>query len=203
MPLMNFTWPLISAAQSRHLPCREGIAPPRAVGRVYWITAIAAIGWLALLRTQFMLSLTSGESMQPTIQNPDLLVVFRTAYHTQPPSRGDVVVVREAGELIVKRIVGLPGDEVEVRRGVIYLNDELLLEPYCGAGVKDSELNITRGKMSGERFAILGDNRTVPRQLFTCALVSKDQIVGKVVFVLRGQHAAANARSWDRFKRWE
>ncbi|MHC1769373.1 MAG: signal peptidase I [Verrucomicrobiia bacterium] len=150
-----------------------------------WIlVATVALVLLALLRTQFLLVLPVGESMLPTVRSGEVLVVFRSAYRTLPPHRGDVVLVRHANESFIKRVVGRPGDEIELRAGVLCLNDTPCFEPYCAIPGRNPELSIAKARLAADRFAVLGDNRTLPPELFVYAVVPKDQILGKVMLSL-------------------
>jgi signal peptidase I len=71
--------------------------------------------------------------MEPTLLDGQRLLVNKLAYQFSSPQRGDIVVFhapRESGKDLVKRIIGLPGEKVEVRGGRVYINDQLLQESY-------------------------------------------------------------------------
>ncbi len=132
---------------------------------------------LTPLRWQYRLSCVIGESMLPTLAPHELLVVDKVAYANREPERGDIVVARVHGELLVKRIIALPGEEVEVKNGVVYINDEALSEQdHTSPG----PLNISKGKLFEGKYAILGDNRSLALPVH--AVISRDQILGKVVW---------------------
>jgi signal peptidase I len=133
---------------------------------------------LFLIRTQYFISLVNGDSMQPGLPSGDLLIVHRTAYRNAPPQRGDIVVVRARTGLMVKRVVGLPGENVELRAGGLYINDQIMVEPYP---VAPGWLSLGEGRLLEDRYAILGDNRSIAQSLSIHAVVSADHIVGKVV----------------------
>ena len=143
-----------------------------------WALAGAALGLLLLFRTHFELCIAKGESMLPGLRSGDLVLVDKLAYRGKEPERGDVVVARVRGELIVKRVVGLPGEAVEVLQGKLRVNQHGLAEAY---GVKPGWLNLRRGRLLEGKFALLGDNRAVASSLSVHAVATKDQIVGKVV----------------------
>ena len=75
-----------------------------------------------MFRSTYRLTLVSGDSMLPTLRSGDLLLVNKRAYEQLEPNRDDIVVARYAGGLIVKRVVGLPGEELEVRGGRVFVN---------------------------------------------------------------------------------
>lgn len=134
-----------------------------------------------LLRTQFELALTLGDSMAPNLCDGDLLIVQRSAYRTADPQRGDIILARYRGELIVKRVVGLPHENVELRQGTLYVNGVRIPEQHW---VRPGPLEIGRGKLCSGRFALLGDNRELSDQVVVHGVVGKGDIVGKVVFNL-------------------
>src|SRR5690242_231802 len=73
-------------------------------------------------RCHYQFALVIGESMRPSLEPGALLIVHRNAYQATDPARGDIIVARYHHDLVVKRIVGLPGEEVEVKRGIVYID---------------------------------------------------------------------------------
>jgi signal peptidase I len=136
------------------------------------------IGLLLLFRAHFVLYIAKGESMMPGLRSGDLVLVDRLAYRAEQPKRGDIVVARDRGDLIVKRVVGLPGEEVELREAKLYVNRLPLAEDYA---VEPGQLSLRKGRLFGDKYALLGDNRSVPVSLSVHAVASKDQIVGRVI----------------------
>ena len=90
-----------------------------------------------------------------------------------------MVVAKNHHELIVKRIVGLPGEEIEVKVGRIYINQTRLTEHYT---VTPGTIQIGAGRLAEGKYALLGDNRSLLISQQIHAVVPKDQIVGKVVW---------------------
>ncbi len=144
--------------------------------------AVASIGLLFLLHSRYRFVLVVGVSMQPAFHTGDLLVIDKCAYQKAEPRRGDVVLARYRGEWIVKRVVGLPGEEVEVRCGHLYINSCSVCERYP---IQPGWLTISRGRLFEGKFALLGDNRDLSCAQSVHAIVSGSQIAGKVVFTLR------------------
>ncbi len=134
---------------------------------------------LLVLWINFRLVIVKGTSMQPTFRTGDLLLVYKFAYRTTEPQRADIVVSRYRGDLIVKRVVGLPGEEVAVQSGSLLINGIQNIE---GHGIEPGELTIEKGKLLNGRFALLGDNRafSVAEQIH--AVVAKSDMVGKVIY---------------------
>jgi len=120
--------------------------------------------------------------MQPTFRTGNLALVYRGAYRTAEPRRADIVVARYRNDLILKRVVGLPGEEVEVRSGALLINGMPVVE---GHRIEPGDLTIEKGKLFDGKYALLGDNRALPRSELIHAVVSKEDVVGKVIFSFR------------------
>ncbi len=166
------------------IPVRCPAAPPDAHSRSgranLWVLVLLGLLALLLVRTQFRLCLVAGWSMWPGLHPGDVLLVDQRAYRNAAPQRGDLVVARDNAGLIVKRVVGLPGEEVEVRWGTLFINGASFPEPYAASG---DWLNLGRGRLLAGRYALLGDNRAHPGSASTHAVVSREQILGKVTRV--------------------
>jgi signal peptidase I len=153
----------------------------RQVLRRHWLvmSAVALGSVLLALHAHFQLTIVVGNSMLPTLKSGDVLLVDRLAYKNTEPHRGDIVIARYAAELIVKRIVGLPGEELEVRAGTLYINGTPHREGYrTGEGI----LDVAKGKLFDGDFATLGDNRAIPAELAVHPILSRPDILGKVIF---------------------
>jgi signal peptidase I len=147
------------------------------VGRI----AAAGLGLMCLvlvLRMRFSLELVSGESMMPTFHTGDLMLVDRLAYEGRDPQRSDVVIAAVQRESIVKRIVGLPGEYVELKKGKLYINDAPIEESHP---VRKGPLDIAQGRLFAGKFATLGDNRKVSASMAVHPILTKEQIIGKVI----------------------
>lgn len=130
-----------------------------------WTKALlAAIVIVAALQTfVFQLSTVKMHSMEPTLYEKEWLFVNKISYRFGHPSRGDVVILKDpsatAGrkKFLVKRIVGIPGDKLEIRNKQLYLNGKLQIEPYTDTDVEDGDYGpVTVG--AGHYF-VMGDNR--------------------------------------------
>jgi len=135
-----------------------------------------------MFRVHFALYIAKGESMLPFLRSGDLVLVDKLAYRAKDPKRGDIVVAREHYDIIVKRLVGLPSEEIELHQGKLYVNRLPLAEEYA---VKPGQLSLRRGRLFDDKYALLGDNRSVSSSVFVHAVVSKDQILGKVIHSIR------------------
>ena len=117
----------------------------------------------------------TGRSMLPTLRSGRLAGVNKLAYRFDAPRRGDVVAVWTGRELIVKRIVGLPGEEISAREGILYVNGARLAEPYVQL---PHGWAIGAAKIEADSFVIAGDNRTET----LVAVVHRSRIMGRLIF---------------------
>lgn len=146
--------------------------------RIPWILGLIALV-LAGFRTQYRVIVVKGDSMAPTLHSGELLFVSTRAYSGATPGRGDLVIVRFRGELIVKRVVGLPGEVVGTRNGRVFVDGHPLAENSYET--LRGWLEIRPGRVIDDSYAVLGDNRSLPPGVMVHAVVPKDGIVGKVV----------------------
>jgi signal peptidase I len=98
-----------------------------------------------------------GSSMEPNLHDGEYVIVNRVVYHLHQPQRGDIIVFkREGTREFIKRVIGLPGDTVEVRAGHVFVNGTALTEPYIAQppGYVMEPRKIAQGE-----YFVLGDNR--------------------------------------------
>jgi signal peptidase I len=128
-----------------------------------------------------------SDSMVPTLRVGDQLIVEKLSYHLHAPHRGDVVVFKAPAALqeqnlrddLIKRIIGLPGDRIQVQAGQVYVNDKALVEPYLEA-VPDYGIGpIT--VPDGEYF-VLGDNRNHSYDSHYWGFVPQENIIGRAIW---------------------
>jgi len=121
-------------------------------------------------------------SMQPTLHEGNLLVVNKLAYKIGEPKRGDIIVFHYQGtvtEDYIKRVIGLPGDTVDVRGGIVRVNGQAITEPYI------AELPGYTGTWKvpeGELF-VLGDNRNHSSDSHDWGFVEQEWVVGRAIIV--------------------
>jgi signal peptidase I len=159
-------------------------------------TSVAATGLVLvtlgiLFHARYRITIVTGESMKPTLQSGNILIVDKQAFNRSKPNRGDLIVARYSGNWIVKRIVGLPGEEAEVRDGGLYINGQLVAENHQ---IMPGPLNVEKGTLMDGDFATLGDNRSIVSALAIHPIVTKAEILGKVVLFLDLPVGAANNR---------
>ena len=117
------------------------------------------IASLALVARHFVqLTRVSGNSMFPELHNEDRLLIDKTAYEHADPQRGDVVVFAVAGDdrLLIKRIIGVPGDHIVIRDGTLWINGAVGNDDYTADGATDGNVDLI---VPEGRYYVLGDNR--------------------------------------------
>lgn len=122
-----------------------------------------------------------GESMRPTYEPGSFHLVNLWAYWRRPPARGEVVAIGLAGRraVYVKRIVGLPGEEVAIVRGVVYIDGRPLDEPYVRLRAR---WHVPPVRLDADEYFVIGDNRGMRQELHEFGVVARQRIVGKVLF---------------------
>jgi signal peptidase I len=96
------------------------------------------------------------------------------AYVWRGPTRGDIVAVWNGREVIVKRVIGLPGEEISAEASTFFVNGAPIQEPYVES---HAAWNVSSGRMPDDEFVLAGDNRADSVVL----VVHRDRIVGRVL----------------------
>jgi signal peptidase I len=119
-----------------------------------------------------------GQSMEPNLHTDMRLVVEKLSYRLHTPQRGDIVVlrVRPEDELLIKRVIGLPGDQVEIRDGKVYVNSQPLDEPYLN---QETRGNLAARVVPPLHIFVMGDNRRASNDSRSFGPIHMDNIVGK------------------------
>jgi signal peptidase I len=120
-----------------------------------------------------------GDSMQPNLHDGQYLIVDKISYRLSQPKRGDVIVFEpptRPDEDYVKRVIGLPGEMVEVRDGTVYINGQPLSEPYI---VYPATYSYAPRRVGPSELFVLGDNRNRSSDSHNWGMLSQDKVVGK------------------------
>lgn len=134
-----------------------------------------------------------GDSMEPALHNGQEILMNRILYRISKPKRGDVVVFLPNGNqnshFYVKRVVGLPGETVQIKEGNVYIDGVLLEENELFDKIADPGIAQNELLLSGDEFFVLGDNRNSSEDSRSgnIGAVKKDDIIGKAWFHLAAQ----------------
>jgi signal peptidase I len=125
-----------------------------------------------------------GTSMMPGLADQERIFINKYAYRLGAIERGDVVVFRYPGDPsknYIKRIVGVPGDRVEINRGDVYVNGRRLEEPYVPQPFRD-ERSMSEVEVPAGSYFVLGDHRNLSSDSRDFGVVGRAAIFGKAVF---------------------
>ncbi len=136
--------------------------------------ALFAYLFFSFVLTPFMIR---GKSMENTYHDGGFNFVFKERYLFSAPKRGDVVLVRMAGDevMLLKRVVALSGEEVSFKNGVLFINGKALSEPYVKG---PCDWNLPPRRVDKGNVYLIGDNRNMPMQYHDFGQVSVRSIVG-------------------------
>ena len=147
-------------------------------GTVYVLTMVAAVAVLIATLVLPVLQI-EGKSMEPTLVNGDIVLLTKTKHF----ERGDICGFSWNNKLLIKRVIGVPGDWIEISTdGTVYLNGDMLDEPYSeqlSMGECDIEFPF---RVPQEQYFVLGDMRegSIDSRNTLIGCVEYDQILGKV-----------------------
>ena len=151
---------------------------------IYLLCVLGAV-WLVITfvgqRTE-----VEGASMENTLHNGDNLIVDKLSYRFHDPDRFDIIVFpQEDGRYFIKRIIGLPGENVRIDEdGFIYINGEKLQESYGKEVMRDPGLAKDGIQLGADEYFVLGDNRnnSEDSRYANIGNIKKDYIIGKAWF---------------------
>ena len=150
------------------------------------IEYIVLIVIILLIRTYlFVPIMVSGNSMVPTLNNGDVMILNKFSYLVNDIERFDIVVVDYENEYIIKRVIGLPGDYVEYKNDILYVNGKKIKEEYDREYTEDFNLNdLNIEKIPNNYYLVLGDNRPISKDSRKIGLIDKKNIKGTTNFIL-------------------
>lgn len=139
----------------------------------------------ALLITQFLFAHTQipTPSMESTIMTGDHMIINRLPYYYRDPSPGEIIIFKHDGEFLVKRLIGKPGDIINLIDGYVYVNDTLLDETiYLDSSAETYPLHPDISfpfEVPEDYYFVMGDNRTRSADSRMFGPISRDVIVAK------------------------
>ncbi|NLP30246.1 MAG: signal peptidase I [Clostridiales bacterium] len=157
-----------------------------------WIKDIAIALIIGILILQFVKpTIVKEHSMKPTLNENDYIFLNKQAYRFGEPEIGDIIVFHTdfrqpngKEKLLIKRIIGLPGDKISIADGILYRNGEAIKEPYILREGSTSDME--EFEVPEDSLFVLGDNRenSIDSRDSSLGFIEYDSIVGKAFFRL-------------------
>lgn len=149
----------------------------------------AAVFFVVYLFIGQLLEVT-GDSMYPNFLDKERIIAEKVSKKFVDIKRGDVVIVEhplETDKLLIKRVIGLPGETIEILYDRVYINGSALSEPYLSPGTltkpEQAILEGVKYKIPDDSYVVMGDNREKSTDSREWGYVSKDKVVGRVMLV--------------------
>ncbi len=147
----------------------------------------AATFFILCLLTKFFIvdgGIIEGPSMEPTFTSGSYFIINKTAFYFAPPKRGDIVQIIRDNRLIIKRIIGVPGDVITIKQGAVWVNGIRLPEPYLPPFTDTSLLGQHGEKdytLHAKEYFVLGDNRIQSSDSRIFGPILRSTIIGKII----------------------
>ena len=156
-----------------------------------WVETIKTIAYAGILAFGIRTFVAEARyipssSMEPTLEINDRLIIEKVSYHFQEPQRGDVVVFSPTEVLkeqnfkdaFIKRVIGIPGEKVEVKGGTVFINDQPLREKYIE---EEPQYDYGPVIVPQDHYLVLGDNRNNSYDSHHWGFVPKENLIGRAM----------------------
>ncbi len=154
-----------------------------------WIEILKAVAIavvLAFIVKSFVLStsIVEGESMEPTLIDGERIVYNKLIYLIGSPERGDVVIIQRPFKNYVKRIIALPGEKVEMKNHILYIDDQPSEQQYLNEDADTHTGNFGPYFIPLGHYFVMGDNRAISKDSRNgLGLIEEDEIIGRSEFI--------------------
>ena len=184
----------VSVAENAQAGVKPKKSNPRRALSEWGVVIVIAVAVAVLIRlfvaqTYFIPS----TSMYPTLKAGDRIVVNKLSYHLHTINRGDIVVFKRPPAEncggapvpdLVKRVIGLPGNSISARHGIVYINGHVLAEPWLPKVNTTYTSTFGPEKVPAGEYFMMGDDRVNSCDSRSWGFVKKSYIVGKVDFII-------------------
>jgi signal peptidase I len=140
-------------------PATSGLQHPNMLRDLIETMVLVAIAFLVVnaLIGRFRIEQVS---MQPNLHEGEYVIVDKVSYAFRQPERGEIIVLKNPAPSdpdLIKRVIGLPGETIEVRGGQVYINSQPLMEPYIRQPMGQEQTSLT---LQADQYFVMGDNRS-------------------------------------------
>lgn len=152
-----------------------------------WIKAVfVAIILVLILRTfVFSASVVEGESMSPTLDDGNKIIFNKLVYLVGEPERADVVIIQRPLKNYVKRVIALPGEVIEVRNHILYINDKEYDQPFISEEAIHNTGNFGPIEVPKDSYFVMGDNRAISKDSRNgLGFIEDEHIIGRSEFII-------------------
>ena len=150
------------------------------------ITVLIAVAIFAVLRLTVQSYTVVMSSMEPNFQQGECIMVNKVCYRSSAPQRGQVIIFNppfDSPHPYIKRVIGLPGDTVEIKDGKVSINGTPLSEPYILQEPPQNNKDYGPKVLSDDEYFVLGDNRNNSNDSRSGWTVPRQNIIGKAWFI--------------------
>lgn len=123
-----------------------------------------------------------GPSMSPTLEEGNIIIVNKLIYRLTDVARNDIIVISKNEKYMIKRVVGLPGEQIEYKDNYVIINGVTYKEPFIDSGITTNDFSIKDlgyDVIPDNMYLVLGDNRENSQDSRNYGLISKNEIIGK------------------------
>jgi signal peptidase I len=154
-------------------PLRKPSTLLRSIIEIFVLTAIIFL----IVNTAIGRFQIQGPSMQPNLQEGERVIVDKISYSLLPPQRGDIIVFDGHGSVdLIKRIIALPGETIEIQGGQVFINGAVLDEPYLE---HPTSSDVQAQQVATDHYFVMGDNRGNSQDSRTFGPIPTKEIVGR------------------------
>lgn len=127
----------------------------------------------------------NGTSMIDTLHDNDIMILNKLSYKFSNIKRFDIVVIDDKEELIIKRVIGLPGEYIEYKNNKLYVNGKHIKEDFSHKNTEDFSINeLEATVIPDDCYFVLGDNRVNSKDSRIIGFIPKEQILGKTTLTI-------------------
>ena len=152
-----------------------------------WIKAIFIAIIAVLLLRSFVLttSIVEGDSMSPALEDGEKIVFNKLVYMLSEPKRGDIVIIQHSDKNYVKRIIGLPGETIEVFNHELYINEEKYGNTFVDEYNEKLTADFGPHHIPHDSYFVIGDNRAISLDSRNgLGYIKKSEVIGKSEFII-------------------